>query len=252
MADVLVGFKWVLDEADVRIGDDLSVDLSAAVRKISDYDKNGIEAGRRAAEQLQGSAIGVSCGGDETKKAFVDALARGLDAGVWVKTAETASAAVAARAIAAVARERDVALVVCSEGSSDDYARQTGSRVGALLDWPVATSVLSLQVEGDVAFVRRRMDSCEQVVRLQLPAVVSVLPEINPAPIPGLKAVLAAKKKEVAELDASALGIDEESGIVLDGMSGYANERKNVLIEGDSVAEKAEALLDALKKEGVL
>lgn len=252
MADVLVGFKWVLDEADVRIGDDLSVDLSAAVRKISDYDKNGIEAGRRAAEQLQGSAIGVSCGGDETKKAFVDALARGLDAGVWVKTAETASAAVAARAIAAVARERDVALVVCSEGSSDDYARQTGSRVGALLDWPVATSVLSLQVEGDVAFVRRRMDSCEQVVRLQLPAVVSVLPEINPAPIPGLKAVLAAKKKEVAELDASTLGIDEESGIVLDGMSGYANERKNVLIEGDSVAEKAEALLDALKKEGVL
>lgn len=252
MADVLVGFKWVLDEADVRIGDDLSVDLSAAVRKISDYDKNGIEAGRRAAEQLQGSAIGVSCGGDETKKAFVDALARGLDAGVWAKTAETASAAVAARAIAAVARERDVALVVCSEGSSDDYARQTGSRVGALLDWPVATSVLSLQVEGDVAFVRRRMDSCEQVVRLQLPAVVSVLPEINPAPIPGLKAVLAAKKKEVAELDASTLGIDEESGIVLDGMSGYANERKNVLIEGDSVAEKAEALLDALKKEGVL
>lgn len=252
MADVLVGFKWVLDEADVRIGDDLSVDLSAAVRKISDYDKNGIEAGRRAAGQLQGSAIGVSCGGDETKKAFVDALARGLDAGVWVKTAETASAAVAARAIAAVARERDVALVVCSEGSSDDYARQTGSRVGALLDWPVATSVLSLQVEGDVAFVRRRMDSCEQVVRLQLPAVVSVLPEINPAPIPGLKAVLAAKKKEVAELDASTLGIDEESGIVLDGMSGYANERKNVLIEGDSVAEKAEALLDALKKEGVL
>lgn len=105
---------------------------------------------------------------------------------------------------------------------------------------------------GDVAFVRRRMDDCEQVVRLQLPAVVSVLPEINPAPIPGLKAVLAAKKKVVDELDAAALGVDEESGIVLDGMSGYANDRKNVLIEGDSVAAVAEKLLEALKKEGVL
>lgn len=252
MRDVLVGFKWVLDEADVRIGDDLAVDLSAATRKISDYDKNAIEAGCRAAEQLQGCAIGVSCGAQETKKAFVDALARGLDAGVWVKTAEAASASVAARAIAAVARDRDVALVVCSEGSSDDYARQTGSRVGALLDWPVATSVLSLQVEGDAAFVRRRMDTCEQVVRLQLPAVVSVLPEINPAPIPGLKAVLAAKKKAVDELDAADLDIDEATGIVLDGMSGYANDRKNVLIEGDSVAEVAERLLEALRKEGVL
>lgn len=252
MADVLVGFKWVLDEADVRIGDDLSVDTTKAARKISDYDKNAIEAGRLAAEQLHGQAVGVSCGAEETRKAFVDALARGLDAGVWVKTAEAASADVAARAIAAVARERDVALVVCSEGSSDDYARQTGSRVGALLDWPVATSVSSLQVEGDTAFVRRRMEGCEQLVRVQLPAVISALPEIGPAPIPGLKAVLAAKKKEVEELEAAALGVDEASGIVLDGMSGYANERKSVLIEGDSVAEKASKLVEALKKEGVL
>lgn len=252
MADVLVGFKWVLDEADVRIGDDLSVDTTKAARKISDYDKNAIEAGRLAAEQLHGQAVGVSCGAEETRKAFVDALARGLDAGVWVKTAEAASADVAARAIAAVARERDVALVVCSEGSSDDYARQTGSRVGALLDWPVATSVSSLQVEGDTAFVRRRMEGCEQLVRVQLPAVISALPEIGPAPIPGLKAVLAAKKKEVEELEAAALGVDEASGIVLDGMSGYANERKSVLIEGDSAAEKASKLVEALKKEGVL
>ena len=96
------------------------------------------------------------------------------------------------------------------------------------------------------------MDTCEQVVRLQLPAVVSVLPEINPAPIPGLKAVLAAKKKAVDELDAADLDIDEATGIVLDGMSGYANDRKNVLIEGDSVAEVAERLLEALRKEGVL
>lgn len=252
MADVLVGFKWVLDEADVRIGDDLSVDLSKASRKISDYDKNAIEAGRLLAEQLQGSAVGVSCGSDETRKAFVDALARGLDAGVWVKTAEAASSAAAARALAAVARQRDVALVVCSEGSSDDYARQTGSRVGALLDWPVATSVLAVQVEGDTVLVRRRMETCEQVVRLPLPAVVSVLPEINAAPIPGLKAVLAAKKKTVDELDAASLGVDEASGISIDDVSGYANDRKNVLIEGDSAADVAAKLLEALKKEGVL
>lgn len=252
MADVLVGFKWVLDEADVRIGDDRSVDMSKAARKISDYDKNAIEAGRLIAEQVQGSAVGVSCGSDETKKAFVDALARGLDAGVWGKTAATASSTVAARAIAEVARRREVALVVCSEGSSDDYARQTGSRVGALLDWPVATSVLAMQVEGDALVARRRMEGCEQVVRLQLPAVVSVLPEINAAPIPGLKAVLAAKKKPVDEVEAGELGIDEATGVELESVRGYASDRKNVLIEGDSTADVAAKLIDVLKKEGVL
>lgn len=252
MADVLVGFKWVLDEADVRIGDDLSVDLSKAARKISDYDKNAIEAGRVVAEQLGGAAVGVSCGPDDTRKGFVDALARGLDAGVWVKTAEPASAMVAARALAAVARERDAVLVVCSEGSSDDYARQTGSRVGALLDWPVATSVQALEVEDGAVVAHRRMDDCEQVVRLQLPAVVSVLPEIGPAPIPGLKSVLAAKKKTVDERDAAALDVSEAPGVVRENERGYANDRKGVLIEGDSMAEAAAKLVEALKKEGVL
>ncbi|WP_449315980.1 electron transfer flavoprotein subunit beta/FixA family protein [Rubneribacter sp.] len=252
MADVLVGFKWVLDEADVRIGDDLSVDFGMASRKINDYDKNAIEAGRRIAEQTGGSVFGVSCGADETRKGFVDALSRGLDAGIWVKTSGSANAAVAARAIAAVARDRDVALVVCSEGSSDDYARQTASRTGALLDWPVATSVLSVEMEGETALVRRRMDGCEQTVRLRLPAVVSVLPEINPAPIPGLKSVLAAKKKPVEELAAADLGIDESTGIAIEGESGYVSERKNVLVEGDSAAEKASKLVEALKREGVL
>lgn len=252
MADVLVGFKWVLDEADVRIDDDLSVDFSKAKRKISDYDKNAIETGRRVAEQMQGNAVGVSCGPDETRKGFVDALARGLDEGVWIKTAELASAQVAARAIAHVARQRDAALVICSEGSSDDYARQTGSRVGALLDWPVATSVNVVEIEKDAVVVHRRMEGCEQVVRMALPAVVSVLPEADPAPIPGLKAVLAAKKKPVDELSAEELGVDEMAGSTLKNMSGYANDRKNVLIEGDSAADSVQKLIEALKKEGVL
>ena len=81
---------------------------------------------------------------------------------------------------------------------------------------------------------------------------MSVLPEINPAPIPGLKSVLAAKKKPVEELAAADLGIDESTGIAIEGESGYVSERKNVLVEGDSAAEKASKLVEALKREGVL
>ena len=109
-----------------------------------------------------------------------------------------------------------------------------------------------MQVEGDALVARRRMEGCEQVVRLQLPAVVSVLPEINAAPIPGLKAVLAAKKKPVDEVEAGELGIDEATGVELESVRGYASDRKNVLIEGDSTADVAAKLIDVLKKEGVL
>src|SRR5699024_6211980 len=89
MPKVLVCYKWVLDESDIRINPDLSVDFSKAKYKISDYDKHTIEAGSQAAKALGGTCTGISCGGAETRKSFNDALARGMDEGIWVNTAES-------------------------------------------------------------------------------------------------------------------------------------------------------------------
>ena len=92
MPKVLVCYKWVLDESDIRINPDLSVDFSKAKYKISDYDKHTIEAGSQAAKALGGTCTGISCGGAETRKSFNDALARGMDEGIWVNTAESRTA----------------------------------------------------------------------------------------------------------------------------------------------------------------
>ena len=67
MPKVLVCYKWVLDESDIRINPDLSVDFSKAKYKISDYDKHTIEAGSQAAKALGGTCTGISCGGAETR-----------------------------------------------------------------------------------------------------------------------------------------------------------------------------------------
>ena len=44
MSRIIACYKWVADEADMKINPDMSVDLSKAKGKISDYDKNVIEA----------------------------------------------------------------------------------------------------------------------------------------------------------------------------------------------------------------
>ncbi|MDR1013738.1 MAG: hypothetical protein LBL86_01980 [Coriobacteriales bacterium] len=253
MSDVIVAYKWVLDESDVKVRDDLSVDFGSARGKISEYDRNAIEAGRRMAEALQGRALGVSCGPAPVRKSFSDALSRGLDEGIWVDTGEVeASAQIAARALAAVARQTGAVAVVCAEGSSDDYARQTPSRIGALLDWPTVTAVNNIEVKEGTLLVRRRMDECVQVVEVPLPAVLSVLPETCLAPIPSLKEALAAKRRPVDEKDAAGLGVSLESTLERVGVRGYLSERRCNLIEGETAAELAAGLLAALKKEGVL
>ncbi|OPX84822.1 MAG: Electron transfer flavoprotein subunit beta [Pelotomaculum sp. PtaB.Bin104] len=255
MKNIVVCYKWVADEVDIRINEDLSVDFSKAKSKISDYDKNAIEAASRAAKSVGGKAIGLSFGSDEVKASFKDVLSRGLDEGVWVKAsdAEKADGAVTARALAAaIAKIEDVAMVVCAEGSSDNYARQIAPRIGAILDWPVITSVCGMEFDGNSFTTTRRMHDCMQTVKTELPAVVAVLPEINPAPIPGLKAVMEARKKTIVEYSANELGIDLTPEVDVLEIKGYVSDRKKVILSGNTNGDKISNLLNALRKEGVL
>ncbi len=89
-------------------------------------------------------------------------------------------------------------LVICAEGSSDVYARQTAPRLGAALDWPVITSVSHMTIAGNTLTAKRTLDDCVETVQVALPAVVAVLPEMNEAPLPSLKAVIGAAKNPAA------------------------------------------------------
>ncbi len=254
MSKTIVCYKWVKDEADIKVNPDLSVDLSKAKGKISDYDKNAIEAAVQAARLLAGKSIGLTFGTPKTKQSLKDALSRGLEEVCWINTEAAAEAdgIVTSKALAAAIKKMDdVSLVICAEGASDTYARQTAPRLGALLQWPVITSVSKIQINGDILSASRKLDDCIETVKVKLPAVIAVLPEICNAPIPGLKAVMAAGKKPIAEYQAGDIGIDFTSKSQVSGLKAYAMNRKNIILEGDT-SEKIASLVAALKKEGVL
>lgn len=255
MLKIVACYKWVADEADIRINADLSVDLSKAKGKISDYDKNAIEAAVQTATKLGGKAVGLTFGAANAKQSIKDALSRGLEEGFYINAEEAKSAdgAATAKALAAALKKiEDVGLVVCAEGASDTYQRQTAPRIGAILDIPAVTSVAKIEVAGNTLTATRKLDDCMQTVKVELPAVISVLPEINSAPIPGLKAVLAAGKKPLTELKDADLEADLAAKTTVVGFKGYVMNRKNIILsEGDSNA-KVKELAAALKKEGVL
>jgi len=259
MSNVIVCFKWVKSEEDLRIDPaTLAVDLSKAKGKISDYDRNAIEAARIASESAGGETIALTFGASDAKTALKDALSRGPKQAFWVNdpSAETADGFVSANMLsAAIKKIGSYSLVVCAEGAADTYAHQVGPRIGALLDIPVVSFVKEMKIEGNkLKAVRKLEDSLEQV-EVDLPAVVTVLPEINAAPIPGLKAVLEGGKKPVTEFKVQDLGIAEEDTrrrTEVVSFKGCSTSRKRIMInEGDS-KERVNALVAALKKEGVL
>lgn len=256
MSRVVACYKWVLDEADISIGDDGSVDLGRAKGKISEYDRNAIAEACDIAAQIDGGVpVGLTFGAEDSRPALKDALSRGLDETVWVKgaCAEKADGLLTASAIAAGIRKLgDVDVVVCAEGASDTFARQTAPRIAAALDIPVVTSVMDLEVKDGGVEARRRLDGCIQTVNVEFPVVLGILPEAIDAPIPGLKAIMAAKKKPVQEWDASELLGQQSPAVVVTGTKGCTVDRKCIRIEEDTSEGSAKALVAALRKEGVL
>ncbi|NLV17747.1 MAG: electron transfer flavoprotein beta subunit/FixA family protein [Syntrophomonadaceae bacterium] len=255
VSKVVACYKWVADEADLRIDADLSVDFSRVKGKISDYDKNAIAEAVNIATAWGEKAVGLTFGTAKAKQSVKDALSRGLEEGYWINADEAADAdgAAVAKALAAVIqRIDDVGLVVCAEGASDTFARQVPSRIGAVLDWPVVTSVMKIEIAGNGLMTVRRLDDCMQTVKVQLPAVIAVLPEINTPPIPGLKAVMAAAKKPVHEFKGGDLGINFTPKTKAVEFKGYVMARKNVIFKEGEAADKVRELAAALRKEGVL
>lgn len=259
MAKVIVCYKWVKSEGDIKIDQlDNSVDLCKAAGKISDYDKNAIEAGRKAGEVLGSEVVGLSFGSGDTRLSLKDALSRGLDQAYWVSdsAAETADGFVTSNVLAAAVQKMgDYSLIVCSEGAADTYSHQVGPRLGVLLGIPVISYVSEMKIEDGKITATRKLENYREKVEAKLPALVTVLPEINTAPIPGLKAVVAAGKKPTTEYKAADLGLSAENitrKTVVKDFRGYSMDRKNIIIASGTPEEQVQRLIASLKKEGVL
>lgn len=254
MSNVVVCYKWVADESDIRISDDLSVDISKAHHKISDFDRSAIEAAMRATENTDDGVIALTYGTEDVKSSLKDALSRGPEKACWIASeqAERADGRQTAKALAeGVKTIGDVSLVFCAEGSSDTYARQVGPRIGAVLDWPVITSVSSLSLEGNRLTAQRKLEDVVQTVQVDLPAIICVLAEGFEPRVPGLKAIMSAGKKPTEQLDANQLDIPETLSR-RDSLKGFAMSRKNLIIAEDDLSVAVDELVKAMRAEGVV
>lgn len=254
MYNIIACCKWVLDEAELSVNPDQSVDYSRAEYKLSLYDRQAIEAAAQLAPVLEGKAIGLTFGPDVPKTLVKDALSRRLDELYYVNDARAArSDAVVTSAVltAAIKKIENVGLIICAEGAGDTYARQIPCRIAAALSLPLVTSVCEVSVDGDVLTATRRLESELQKITVRLPAVIAVLPEVNEPPIPGMKAIITAGKKPVQTVNADELGADMIPLSLELKETGFVMRRKGIRFEG-SPEEIATSLKDALMREGVL
>ena len=251
--NIVAAFKVVPDDQDIQVSADGTLDYSKAKNTVSAYDLNAIEAAAHLAAANEGSnVVAVTVGGADIddSKLKKNVLARGVDE--LYMTADDACKGLDARGTAAalaelVSKVGGFDVVLCGDGSADNYAQQVDVQLADALGLPVVTAVSAVSVEGAVATCDRMLETQLQTVQVDLPAVISVVPDIALPRIPGMKDILAAGKKPMNV--AGAEGAYESSIEVVSCLAPKQADRKHEILEASAdgaIQQFAAALKAAL------
>ena len=245
---IAAAFKVVPDDQDIKVAGDRTLDYSKAKNTISVYDLNALEVAAQLAAEVEGSAaVAITAGPASIDEAKLkkSALARGVDE--LFMTADDACAGMDAKATAAelaklVAQIGDVDLVVCGDGSADNYAQQVDVQLACKLGWPVVNAATKVTCKGDVLEVERTLEDAVEVVEVALPAVVSVTPDAAEPRIPGMKDILAAGKKPTSLVAVPAIPEPTVETLSIAGIKAAERQMKifDMSVSGDVAAFAAE------------
>lgn len=169
-------------------------------------DAVAVDAALRLGEGITAVSMGPPAAADAVRWA----LAMGAQAGLLVSDPALAGADLlqTVRVLAAALRRGGFDLIVCSCESTDSSLGAVPAAVAELLGIPAVTWAVELRCEGRRLGARRRLEAEEEVVEVELPALVSVSATPEPARRPTLQGLLGARRKPIEVIDLAGLALD--------------------------------------------
>ncbi len=260
--NIVVLMKQVPEIALIKVDEAANkVELPQGPGTVNPFDEYAIEEALRIKEKTGGTVSVMSVGTERADSALRACLALGVDEAYLLcdESFNGSDPQAVGRILAAgVKKLESCNLILAGKQAVDSDAAQVPAVVAALLDMPQAMFVRKFEsVDENSATVQRTTEEGYDLIELKLPAVVSVVKEINEPRLPSLKGKMAAKKKTITIWTAADLGIDT-TGI---GESSFTRTTKvapppprpsGEMIEGETPEEIAGKLFDKLREKKVL
>ena len=260
MPEIVVCFKQVLDETEIKIDRaNNRINFEGVKTKISDDDKNAIEEAVRLKEKNGGSVTAICAGSTDSKKSAKEALAMGCDrARLVIDPAFQEGDALSTAYILsqAVKKVGKFDLVLAATGTTDSYSGIVGPSLAEYLGIPLISYATKVSFSGSNVDVDSSYEEGILSLRSTLPALVTVVREINQPRFPTLIQIMGAGKKEMIEWNAQALGLNSSeigkngSKTIVESLTVPQSARKKTMFEGKP-EETATQLAEALIREGV-
>ncbi|MCX5781113.1 MAG: electron transfer flavoprotein subunit beta/FixA family protein [Elusimicrobia bacterium] len=213
---IIVCVKQVPNTTNVQIDSTTGTLKREGVESIiNPFDEYAIEEAVRLKEKNGGKTTVITMGPPQAETALREALARGIDNAVLITDRAFAGAdtwATSYTLAQAIKTLGQYDLIICGKQATDGDTAQVGPGIAEMLDIPHVAYVKKIEeIKQDSIKVERMMEDGYDLIEMPLPAVITVVKEINTPRIPSLRGMMNAKKAEILKLDAAKINAKKEN-----------------------------------------
>ena len=226
------------------------------------FDDYAVEESIRIKEKVGGKVYAVSLGNQNAEPTLRNCLALGVDEAILFSVPDVNSldAYTASFLIASgIKKIGSYDLVLCGKQAVDGDSSLMPPALAEWLNLPEVSFVKKFEnISSDSATVLRMTEDGYDVVEVSLPAVISVVKEINEPRLPSLKGKMRAKSAPLVVWGKEELGLEEEKikgQSSLTKMSSFrspAPRPKGEIMGGQTPSEMADNLVVKLREAQVI
>jgi electron transfer flavoprotein beta subunit len=211
---IVVLIKQVPDTSEVKINRETNTLIRDGVPSIvNPFDMYAIEEALRLREKHGGKVTAVTMGPPQAAEALKEAIALGVDDVVLLSDRIFAGADTWATSYTlsqGIKKLGNFDLVIAGKQAIDGDTAQVGPETADMLGIPFVAYIRKIEGIDDKKMVAERlMDEGHDVVETSLPALITVVKEINQPRVPSLKGKMRAKNLKVTTWNAKDINADE-------------------------------------------
>ena len=196
---VVVCIKQVPENLDVRINPETNTMVREGVKSIiNPFDTYAIEEGIRVKELHGGKVTVISMGPTQAGESLREAISMGVDEAILIsdKAFAGADTLITSYTLSKAFNKLDpFDIIFCGRQAIDGDTAQVGAELAEWLCIPYVTCIRNLDFVGDNEVrVERLIENGSESLELQLPALFTVVKDINTPRLPSRRGKIRAKK----------------------------------------------------------
>lgn len=255
--NIIICLKQVPGTTQVKIDPQTNTLVRQGIKNIvNPFDTYALEEGVRIKERHAGKVTAISMGPPQTEEMLREAISTGADEAILLSDSAFAGSDTLATSYTlarAINKIQEYDLVICGRQTIDGDTAQVGPELAEMLGIPFVAYVSKIEeINNGYMRVQRMVEDGHEIIETPLPAIITVVKEINVPRLPSLRGLAKAKSAVIPSWTAQELSVDKN----MVGLSGSATRVIKIffpqrvhhgeILQG-SLESQAESLINKLR-----